>query len=96
MKNLLKISGIALLAIALAGAGYVAATLEADRPVDTLKARWATPPSQFIDVGGLQVHLHALRGAPQAAGPAPPHDRTERPAHAPATATADPAADPQQ
>lgn len=57
MKTLLKISGIALLAVALAGAGYVAATLEADRPVETLKARWATPPSQFIAVDGMQVHL---------------------------------------
>ncbi|MFZ6647390.1 alpha/beta fold hydrolase [Undibacterium sp. TJN25] len=28
-----------------------------DKPVDELKARWAPPPSQFIDVGGLQVHV---------------------------------------
>ena len=28
-----------------------------DKPVDELKARWATPPSQFITVQGMQVHL---------------------------------------
>lgn len=28
-----------------------------DLPLATLKARWAQTPSQFIDVGGLQVHL---------------------------------------
>lgn len=57
MKTLLKIAGGLLAVILLAGGGYVLATLEADRPVDTLTARWATPPSQFIDVGGLPVHL---------------------------------------
>lgn len=57
MKTLLKILGALLVVILLAGGGYVLATLEADRPVDTLKARWATPPSQFIDIGGLPVHL---------------------------------------
>lgn len=28
-----------------------------DRPVEALKARWAQPPSQFIAVGGMQIHL---------------------------------------
>lgn len=28
-----------------------------DRPVTALTARWAAPPSTFIDVAGLQVHL---------------------------------------
>lgn len=28
-----------------------------DQPVDELKARWARPPSRFIQVNGLQVHL---------------------------------------
>jgi pimeloyl-ACP methyl ester carboxylesterase len=28
-----------------------------DVPVDELKARWARPPSRFIEVEGLQVHL---------------------------------------
>ena len=28
-----------------------------DRPVDGLKARWAQPPSQFLAVQGMQVHV---------------------------------------
>lgn len=28
-----------------------------DKPVNELKARWAQPPSQFVAVGGMQVHL---------------------------------------
>ena len=28
-----------------------------DRPVSALQARWAPPPSVFIDVAGMQVHL---------------------------------------
>lgn len=39
-----------------AGAGIVA-TWAPDRPVDALKARWAPPPSQFVAVAGMQVHL---------------------------------------
>lgn len=57
MKTILKLLAVLASAVLLAGGGYVLATLEADRPVSTLKARWATPPSQFVDVGGLQVHL---------------------------------------
>ncbi len=57
MKLLVK-SVLLLLAGALffAAAG-VWATWAPDRPVDELKARWARAPSQFIDVGGLRVHL---------------------------------------
>ncbi len=47
---------LALLALALL-AGGIAMSWAPDRPVDTLKSRWAQPPSRFIDVGGLQVHL---------------------------------------
>ncbi|MEJ8854689.1 alpha/beta hydrolase [Variovorax robiniae] len=28
-----------------------------DRPVDELKPRWAQPPSQFVEIEGMQVHL---------------------------------------
>ena len=28
-----------------------------DKPVDALKERWAQPPSQFVGVQGMQVHL---------------------------------------
>jgi pimeloyl-ACP methyl ester carboxylesterase len=35
----------------------VALTWAPDIPVDELKARWAQPPSTFIEVNGMQVHL---------------------------------------
>ncbi len=35
----------------------VASAWAPDRPVETLKARWAPAPSEFIEVGGMQVHL---------------------------------------
>jgi pimeloyl-ACP methyl ester carboxylesterase len=38
-------------------AAGVAATWEADRPVETLRARWAQPPSRFVPVLGMQLHL---------------------------------------
>jgi pimeloyl-ACP methyl ester carboxylesterase len=41
-------------AVVLAG---VASVWAPDRPVDSLKARWAPAPSQFIDVDGMSVHL---------------------------------------
>lgn len=57
MKSLLKLLAALVIAGLLVGAGYVVATLEADRPLESLTARWAQPPSQFIDVDGLPVHL---------------------------------------
>lgn len=50
---LLKIVGILLMLTALA----VAMSRAPDRPVSTLVARWAPPPSDFVDVGGQIVHL---------------------------------------
>jgi len=41
-------------AVVLAG---VASVWAPDRPVDSLKARWAPAPSQFVEVDGMQVHL---------------------------------------
>ena len=35
----------------------VAATWEPDRPLAQLKARWAPPPSAFVQVQGMSVHL---------------------------------------
>lgn len=57
MKFLLKIVAVLVLAGLVAGSLYVAATLEADRPVSTLQERWAPPPSQFVEVDGIAVHL---------------------------------------
>ena len=57
MKLLIKIAGVVLLlAVALLALG-IALSWAPDRPVDALKARWAPPPSQFLTVEGMQVHL---------------------------------------
>lgn len=48
--------GFILALVTLMGLG-VAASWAPDRPVESLKARWATPPSQFITVEGLSVHV---------------------------------------
>ncbi len=37
--------------------GFVVRTWAPDVPVERLKARWAPPPSQFLAVDGMQVHL---------------------------------------
>jgi len=50
---------IALAAIAAMIVGVIAAVLywTPDRPLQELKARWAPPPSQFLDIGGMALHL---------------------------------------
>ena len=45
---------VVLLLFALGGASAYAWT--PDIPIEQLKARWAKPPSQFIEVDGVQVH----------------------------------------
>ncbi|NJD30589.1 MAG: alpha/beta hydrolase [Gammaproteobacteria bacterium] len=52
-----RIAGILLGALALLVAGFVALNWAPDRPVDELKARWAQPPSAFIELNGMQVHV---------------------------------------
>lgn len=37
--------------------GFVSLFWAPDRPVGALKARWAAPPSAFVEVAGMQVHL---------------------------------------
>src|SRR5512137_513167 len=49
------ILGAAALFVAVA-AGGLALTWEPDRPVEALRARWAGPPSRFMDVEGQPVH----------------------------------------
>lgn len=57
MKTALKVLGGLLLAlVVLVGVG-VAQAWAPDRDVDGLKARWAPPPSQFVGLMGMQVHL---------------------------------------
>jgi pimeloyl-ACP methyl ester carboxylesterase len=53
---LLILAGIPVL-LALALGVFVAATWAPERAVAELKARWAPPPSVFVDVAGMQVHL---------------------------------------
>ena len=50
------VAGIVAIAIVLVG-GYAAANWAPDRPVDELKARWAQPPSTFVRVAGMDVHI---------------------------------------
>jgi len=57
MKLILRIAGVLLLAIAIFGVAGVMATWAPDQSVQSLSARWATPPSQFVEVDGMQVHL---------------------------------------
>ncbi len=52
-----RILGFLALLVLVLLAGGIAAAWAPDRPVDSLKPRWAGAPSRFIDVGGLQVHL---------------------------------------
>ena len=47
----------ALLALLLAATALVAAIWAPDRPVAELAARWAPPPSQFVAIDGMAVHL---------------------------------------
>jgi pimeloyl-ACP methyl ester carboxylesterase len=51
--RLLRLFGLLLMFTALA----VALSRAPDRPVETLVARWAPPPSDFIDVKGQVVHV---------------------------------------
>jgi pimeloyl-ACP methyl ester carboxylesterase len=44
----------ALLALA---ASFLAFNWAPDRPVDALAPRWAAPPSQFVDIDGMSVHV---------------------------------------
>jgi len=59
---LLRLVGLLLMATALA----VALSRAPDRPAQSLVARWAPPPSDFIDVRGQVVHLRDVgpRGDP--------------------------------
>ncbi len=52
-----KLLGIAfLLLLALAGVG-IGMAWAPDRPVESLTARWAPPPSQFVAIDGMNIHL---------------------------------------
>ncbi len=57
MKKAAMILGGVLSAMVLALAVFMAMNWEPDRPLSALQARWAQPPSTFIDVQGMHVHL---------------------------------------
>ncbi|MFZ3154617.1 alpha/beta fold hydrolase [Pseudomonas sp.] len=57
MKRLLQIVLALVLLLLLALAGAVAWNWAPDRPVADLKPRWALPPSQFVAIDGMLVHL---------------------------------------
>jgi pimeloyl-ACP methyl ester carboxylesterase len=54
-RALRQIAYVALAVLLLLAAG-VASLVRFDIPVERLRAKYATPPSKFMDVGGLEVH----------------------------------------
>lgn len=57
MKLTIRILGVLLLACCVFAVAGILATWAPDKPVSALTARWAQPPSQFIEVDGMQVHV---------------------------------------
>jgi pimeloyl-ACP methyl ester carboxylesterase len=57
MKLIYKSALLLLGAVVFFGGAGLVATWAPDRPVAELTARWAPPPSKFIEVQGLQVHV---------------------------------------
>lgn len=57
MKIIFKLMVGLLLALIVAVAASVVLGWAPDRPVSTLTQRWAPAPSQFVQIGGMQVHL---------------------------------------
>ncbi len=52
-----KILAGLVLVLVLAAGGFVWANWAPDKPVAELAARWAPPPSVFVEIAGMQVHL---------------------------------------
>ena len=57
MKLVIRILGVLGVAIGVFVLAGVVATWAPDRPVSQLSPRWALPPSQFVLVNGMQVHV---------------------------------------
>jgi pimeloyl-ACP methyl ester carboxylesterase len=57
MKLVLRILLVLLVAIGVFALAGVLATWAPDRSVKQLSERWASPPSSFLSVNGMQVHL---------------------------------------
>ncbi len=56
-RRLIRIAGAGLCMVVLALAAAIAVVYEPDRPVAALAPRWAPPPSTFIEIAGMNVHL---------------------------------------
>jgi pimeloyl-ACP methyl ester carboxylesterase len=52
-----RVFGAAGLTFAFVMTSWVASAWEPDRSVESLKPRWAAPPSTFLDLAGMSVHL---------------------------------------
>jgi pimeloyl-ACP methyl ester carboxylesterase len=57
MRRATKIAASLAGALLLLVAGFTAMNWAPDRPVSELAARWAQPPSTFINVAGMRVHV---------------------------------------
>ena len=57
MRIIIRLIAALLSFLILALAGFIVAYWAPDLPVDSLKARWAPPPSTFIAVEGMQIHI---------------------------------------
>jgi pimeloyl-ACP methyl ester carboxylesterase len=53
MRRLLTVAGAVVVVLAL----VIALGVRRDRPAADVERRWAAPPSQFVDVDGLRVHV---------------------------------------
>jgi pimeloyl-ACP methyl ester carboxylesterase len=57
MKTVFQLVAGLFLIFVLGVAAFAGANWRPDRPVAELAARWALPPSQFLDIGGMRVHV---------------------------------------
>jgi pimeloyl-ACP methyl ester carboxylesterase len=57
MKLIFRIFGVVVLACLVFAVAGVLATWAPDRSVQQLSAKWAAPPSHFLAVNGMQVHV---------------------------------------
>jgi len=57
MKMVMTIAAALVVGLVLAVGAFLALTWAPELRVDDLEARWAPPPSQFVDVAGMKVHV---------------------------------------
>ncbi len=57
MKTILMAAAGILGVLALLTALFIAGNWAPERSVDSLKARWALPPSMFLEIAGMSVHV---------------------------------------